>query len=79
MVLCEKKIVTTNISGHIVYGILVLLSVYFLYNLEYPNTIAPALVFLQEKLAGFPVSRKLGITYSNLYRAVTLLEEKQAK
>ena len=75
MVACEKKIATDNMDK-LWFGLLVLISVYFLYNLEYPKKIAPALLFLQEKLAGAPATMKVGTNYANLFRSVSLLETK---
>ena len=57
-------------------GLLVLISTYHLYNLEYPKVEAPLLKFLEEKLAAAPVTTKTGITYNNLFRSVTLLEQR---
>ena len=75
VIACEKKIVTENMNKPY-FALLVLLSVYFLYNLEYPKPISLPLTFLQEKLAGAPVTTKVGTNYCNLIRAVSLLERK---
>ena len=75
VICCEKKIVTDNMDK-LWFCLLTLISVYFLYNLEYPKLVAPALTFLQEKMAGAPVTKKVGTNCTNLFRAVSLLERK---
>ena len=68
---CEKKVVTGDISfgNRLISGIIVLLAVYFTYQLEFPPDIKLGLLFLQEKLLQIKVEGKLPIQYSNFFRA----------
>jgi len=74
-IICERKIVTLNLNPSVCSGLLILITTYHLYNLEYPKAVAPLLTFLEEKRAAAPVTTKTGITYNNLFRSVTLFEQ----
>ena len=60
----------------IVVSLIILISVYFTYYLEYKKDVFLALTFLQEKLTSTPVTIKMKTYYNNLFRSVTLLEQK---
>ena len=60
----------------IVVSLIILISVYFTYYLEYKKDVFLALTFLQEKLTSTPVTIKMKTHYNNLFRSVTLLEQK---
>ena len=75
-IVCERKIITLNLQANICSGLLALIATYHLYNLEYPKVVAPLMKFLEEKLAAAPVTTKTGITYNNLFRTITLLEQR---
>ena len=61
----------------LVVSLLTLISVYFTYNLEYKKDVYLALTFLQEKLS-IPVTEKTKIHYNNLFRSVTLFEQRMS-
>ena len=57
-------------------GLITLVAVYFTYYLEYKKDVFLALTFLQEKLTNTPVSIAPKTHYNNLFRSVTLFEQK---
>ena len=61
----------------LVVSLLTLISVYFTYYLEYKKDVYLALTFLQEKLS-IPVTVKTKIHYNNLFRLVTLFEQRMS-
>ena len=61
----------------LVVSLLTLISVYFTYYLEYKKDVYLALTFLQEKLS-IPVTVKTKIHYNNLFRSVTLFEQRMS-
>ena len=60
----------------LVVSLITLISVYFTYYLEYKKDVYLALTFLQEKLTSTPVTVKTKTQYNNLFRSVTLFEQK---
>ena len=77
-ILCEKRMVTYKITanGSMVVALITLISVYFTYYLEYRKEVFLALTFLQEKLTNTPVTVKTKTHYNNLFRSVTLFEQR---
>ena len=61
-----------------VVSLFTLISVYFTYYLEYKKGVYLALTFLQEKLTNTPVKVKTKIHYNNLFRSVTLFEQRMS-
>ena len=59
----EKKFVTDELAAgnRVITGIILLLAVYFSYQLEYPADIKLTLLFLQEKLLQITAEGKLPI------------------
>ena len=72
---CEKKVVTGDIStgNRLISGVIVLLAVYFTYQLEFPQEVKLCLLFLQEKLLCISVKGKLPLQYSNFFRATSCI------
>ena len=62
----------------LVVSLLTLISVYFTYYLEYKKDVYLALTFLQEKLTSTPVTVKTKTHYNNLFRSVTLFEQRMS-
>ena len=77
-IICEKRMVTYKINAEdtLVTGLITLIAVYFTYYLEYKKDVFLALTFLQEKLTNTPVSIAPKTQYNNLFRSVTLFEQK---
>ncbi len=77
-IICEKRMVTYKINAEdtLVTGLITLIAVYFTYYLEYKKDVFLALTFLQEKLTNTPVSIAPKTHYNNLFRSVTLFEQK---
>ena len=75
---CNKKVITEEIGQLVISAIIVLLSIHFTYDLAYYPASRQVLEFLQEKLLGARLdsSRKTTTAYSNLYRAVSCIEQK---
>ena len=76
-IVCENKAVTSEMTGddRVVSGILLLIAVYFAYELEFPADLKFAFTYLQEKLLRIPASGKLPQAYSNFFRASTCVEK----
>ena len=72
---CEKKVVTEDISvgNRLISGVIILLAVYFAYQLEFPQEIKLCLWFLQEKLLQIDAEGKIPLQYSNLFRATSCI------
>ena len=62
----------------LVVSLLTLISVYFTYYLECKKDVYLALTFLQEKLTSTPVTVKTKTQYNNLFRSVTLFEQRMS-
>lgn len=77
-IMCEKRMATYKITAKdtLVTGLITLVAVYFTYYLEYKKDVFLALTFLQEKLTNTPVSIAPKTHYNNLFRSVTLFEQK---
>ena len=74
-IICEKRMATYKINAKdtLITG---LITVYFTYYLAYKKDVFLALTFLQEKLTSTPVSIAPKMHYNNLFRSVTLFEQK---
>ena len=72
---CEKKVVTGDISigNRLISGVIILLAVYFAYQLEFPQDIKLGLLFLQEKLLHITVEEKVPLQYSNFFCATSCI------
>ena len=72
---CEKKVVTEDISvgNRLISGVIILLAVYFAYQLEFPQEIKLCLWFLQEKLLQIDAEGKIPLQYSNFFRATSYI------
>ena len=77
-ILCEKRMVTYKVEANdsLVVSLIILISVYFTYYLEYKKDVFLALTYLQEKLTSTPVTAKTKTHYNNLFRSVTSFEQK---
>lgn len=80
VVVCNNKVITDHISKRLLPCAMVLLAVYYCFNLEYNSKVKPALEFLQEKLLRdrLPANRKVTRSYEQLYRALDCIENKMA-
>ncbi len=78
VVVCNSKVATVHIGKMVLSCVLVLLAVYYTYNLQYNPIAQEVLEFLQEKLLAdpLPVNRKTSKSYDQLYRAIDCLERK---
>ena len=74
-VVCEKKVVATDFGDKIVSGVIILLAVYFVYEVEYPQQLKLPLTFLQEKLLQIPSEGRLPMSYNNFFRATSCIEK----
>lgn len=74
-VTCEKKVITGDISvgNRLISGVIILLAVYFAYQLEFPQEIKLCLWFLQEKLLQIDAEGKTPLQYSNFFRATSCI------
>ena len=78
IIIYNNKVVTDNAGKIIFSSVLLLLAVYYTYNLSYNPHAHQVLEFLQEKLLGdkLPDGRKPTAAYSNLFRAIDCIEQK---
>ncbi len=76
IVVCNNKVITERIGKMVLSCLVILLSVHYVYNLEYNPKVHEVLEFLQEKLLsdGLPPKRKTSKVYDQLYRAIDCLE-----
>ena len=78
VIVCDSKVITDNAGKIIFSSLLLLLAVYYSYDLQYNPHAQQVLEFLQEKLLGdiLPSERKPTAAYSNLLRAIDFIEQK---
>ena len=77
VIVCNRKVITEKI-GHMVFSvILALICTHYAFNLSYNPVSQQVMEFLQEKLLGdrLASSRKTTTAYSNVYRAISCLEQ----
>jgi hypothetical protein len=77
VVVCNRKVITSETGKLIFSSILSLLAVHFAYNLSYNPLIRQVMEFFQEKVLGsvLPSTQKMSTGYCNLFRAVNCLEQ----
>ena len=80
VVVCNNRVITDHISKHLLPCIVVLMAVYYSFDLAYNSKVKPALEFLQEKLLHdrLPGNRRVTTAYEQLYRALDCIENKMA-
>lgn len=76
VVICDRKVVTGGLPKSLFQSVLVLIGIYFLYHLEYPDNIRSLLNFLQEKLFNIPWKGCASVVYNNFYRTFSCMEQK---
>lgn len=78
VLVCDHKVVTTDIGKLVFSALLILLAFHYTYIFSYNPLSQQILEFLQEKLLGdrLPSSRKTSTAYSNMFRAVECIEQK---
>ena len=74
---CDQKVLTVAV-GMVISAVVLLLSIHFVYNIEYNPVVREVLEFLQEKLlcVPFPSGKKTSVSYCNLYRSLNCIEDK---
>ena len=76
VIVAGKTVISEKIGSQILSGILVLLAVHYVYNWQFNTQSKEVMEFLQEKLLLDPLPKKPTVAYSNLYRAIGLIESK---
>lgn len=76
-IICENKTITGEMTkdDRIISGVILLIAVYFAYELEFPSDLKLAFTYLQEKLLRLPASGKLPQAYNNFFRATSCVEK----
>ena len=69
---CNRKVITGHAGKQVPTGLLTLIAVHYMYELEY-NQI---MYFMQEKLLGdpLPATQKVSQVYSTLFRSIGCIE-----
>ena len=78
-VVCNNKVITDHISKYLLPCIVVLLAVYYSFDLAYNPKVKAVLEFIQEKLLHdrLPANKKVTRAYEQLYRALDCIENKR--
>lgn len=73
----EKKLITSELTQdtRLLSGLIILICIYFTYELEFPAEIKLPFIYLQEKLLQIPAQGKLPVAYNNFFRASSCVEK----
>ena len=76
VIVAGNTVITEEIGSEILSGILVLLAIHYVYNWQFNTQSKEVMEFLQEILLLDSLLKKPTVAYSNLYRAIGLIESK---
>jgi len=76
VMVCDRKVITTQIGKQVISGLLTLIAVHYTYELQYNQLVQEVMCFIQEKLLGHPLpaTQKVLQAYSNLSRSIACIE-----
>ena len=74
---CHQRVLTVAVRM-VVSAVVLLLSIHFVYNIEYNPVVREVLEFLQEKLLCVPLpsGKKTSVSYCNLFPSLNCIEDK---
>jgi hypothetical protein len=76
VVICNKKVITSEIGGLVFSSIMTLLAVHYAFELAFNPITKQVLEFIQETLIADPVPNKKSTSYSNLYRSIMCIKQR---
>ena len=78
---CDKCVITSEISHFVFSAILTLIAISYTYSLSYNPITQQVLEFLQEKVVGDCLlsTKRLSVAFTNLSRAITCIEQTRSE
>lgn len=76
VIIGEKKVLTNNMAGRsLAEGLLILVSSYYAYQLEFPKNVGAVLTFLARRMGNAPFEKNPTTVYTNFMRVINRMVE----
>lgn len=76
VIIGEKKVLTNNMVGRsIADGLLVLVSTYYTYQLEFPKNVGAVMTFLARRMGNAPFEKNPTTVFTNFVRVINRIIE----
>ena len=76
VIVCGRKVLTGHVRKQVLTGLITLIAVHYMYELQYNQHSAEIMYFMQEKLIGdpLPTNHKVSQACATLFRSITYIE-----